>query len=241
MKEFLNYFKVITRVPKFRTVPIGTIIAIVALYLINIFAVADGSCWFAYLALFAFVMGISVFYRCYDSPNMEAAFPVNHKKKLLFRFLSSLLLFLIFVVAVIVVVILVYFFRWISEPLFTFDLWIIRDAFRALGLYGWLFGIAYFIVMYSAGMITGFIKRRRNRNIFLACLCGGVLLFYLITGITYNNNYDEFSGPRLPFSEHYYEFMRLPWLFIVFCFLIAAAMLGWAIYLGIKHYNPKKF
>lgn len=172
---------------------------------------------------------------------METALPLNHRKKLIFRFLSSLLLFLIFVVTVIAVVILVYFIRWISESLFDFDLYIIKEASYILGLYGWLFGIAYFIVMYSAGMIAGFIKRRRNRNIFFACFCGGVFLFYVITFITYRNDYDRYSGYRLPFSRHYFECMQMPWLFIIFCFLIAAAMLGWAIYLGIKHYNPKKF
>lgn len=242
MKDFIKYFNVIVHAPKPKSVPVGTIVAITVLCILNILAVGDGSCWFAFYALFIFAAAIAVFQCCCESPNMEAAFPANHRKKLAYRFLTPFILFLIVTAVMFTVILMVYVIRWMFETHFRFDFDVfVKEMFKALGVYGGLFGLAYLIIMYSAGMITGFIKRRKNRNIFLACFCISEFICYLIMGVHYNNFDDAYSGPRLPFSTHYYASMNRPWLLIVFCFLVAAGMLGIAIYLGVKHYDPKKF
>ncbi|MDE7439020.1 MAG: hypothetical protein K2N23_00690 [Clostridia bacterium] len=241
MKQFLNYYRMLTHGPTLKSLPVGTIIAVAVLYLINILGVGDGSGIFPFLATFSFFIGI-VLFCAYGSPNLEAVFPIGHKKKLLFRFLSSVFSFIIALVCGFTVIMIIQFIIWIFEPAAVYEFADdCKSVFDSMGVYGGLFGLAYLLVMYSSGMIAGFLKRRKMRNIFLACLCIGVFLFYLITALCYNSYSDAFSGPRLPYAAYYYECMRMPWLFLAFCFLIAAGMLGWAIYLGVKHYNPKKF
>ncbi|MDE7439021.1 MAG: hypothetical protein K2N23_00695 [Clostridia bacterium] len=169
----------------------------------------------------AYISGLPLLYGCCSSPNLETAFPINHNKKLVYRFLSSLFMFL---VAVAVIIALIAIVLSISSSVQNF-----LNSFSEMGLYSGLFSFAYIVVMYSSGMIAGFLQRRKHRNIFLILLCVAIFLSSLIMSV-YTRDLDEYSGCRLPFSEMYYGQIGLPWLFITFWILIAAGMLGWSIY-----------
>lgn len=238
---FLKYFKTVTSASKIKA-DTGSIICIVIICMINCLTVIDKGGWVAYIATLPLWAGIWIFNRCLGTPNMECGFPADHRKKLAYRFLSSLLMFFLIIFAMLCAFIFFELISWIFDAGRVKEFAEgVKDTFAAIGVYGTLFGLSFAIIMYSSGMLVNFMVRRRNRNIFLVCLCIILLLFYLITGVTYVNGKDPNSGPRLPFSAYYYGSMNLPWLFILFCFLFAFGMLGWAIYLGIRHYNPKKF
>ena len=230
--QFLLYFKSIFRAPKPKTAPIAPLISVFVIFFLGAVYSFD-SMFCSAVASLAFVSGISLFYGCNPSPNLEAAFPINHRKKLAYRFLSSLFLLLIMIVIIIAVV--------AFGDLIVWDFSEFADFFSEIGLYSLLFTLAYTLILYSAGMITSFLKSRKYRNIFLIVLCVAVFLAFVIMAIVYKNNNDEFSWYRPPFVEIYYGQIGLPWLFVLIWFLIAAGMLGWAICLGVKHYDPKKF
>ena len=230
--QFFLYFKSILRAPKPKSAPIVPLISVFVIFFLGAVYSMDSILCSAVASL-AFVSGISLFYGCNPSPNLEAAFPINHRKKLAYRFLSSLFLLLIMIIVVIAVLSI--------GGLIAWDFTEFTVLFDELGLYSVLFSLAYSVILYSAGMIASFLKRRKYRNIFLILLCFAVFLAFLIMAITYKNNNDWNSGYRSPFAEIYYGQMALPWLFITFWYLVAAGMLAWAIYLGVKHYDPKKF
>ena len=230
--QFLLYFKSILRAPRPKSAPLIPIISVLVIFFLGaVYSMDNVLC--STVASLAFVSGISLFYGCNPSPNLEATFPINHRKKFAYRFLSSLFLLLIMIVCVIAVISI--------GGLIAWDFSRFTVLFDELGLYSVLFSLAYTVIMYSAGMIANFLKRRKHRNIFLILLCVAVFLAFLIMAIVYKNNNDWNSGYRPPFAEIYYAQMGLPWLFTLFWFLIAFGMLGWAIYLGVRHYDPKKF
>ena len=230
--QFFLYFKSILRAPRPKSAPLVPIISVFVIFFLGaVYSMDSAIC--PTVGALAFVSGISIFYGCNPSPNLENAFPINHRKKLAYRFLSSLFWLLIMLVIIIAVISL--------GGLIAWDFTGFTVLFDELGLYSVLFSLAYTVIMYSAGMIAGFLKRRKHRNIFLIVLCVAVFLAFLIMVVIYQNSFDEYSGYRPPFAEIYYAQMGMPWLFITFWLLIALGMLGWAIYLGVKHYDPKKF
>ena len=234
--QFLLYFKSIFRAPRPKSAPIVPLVSIFVIFFLGAVyssVYSLGNIFFSAVASLAFTSGISVFYGCYQSPNLEAAFPLNHKKTLAYRFLSSLFLLLIMIVVVIAVVAI--------GDLIAWDFTEFVNFFTEIGLYSVLFSLAYTVILYSAGMIAGFIKKRKNRNIFLIVLCITVFIAFVIMAVMYKNDLDAYGWYRPPFLEIYYSQIGLPWLFVTIWFLIAAAMLAWAIYLGVKHYDPKKF
>ncbi len=242
MKSFFNYFQIVTHMPQRKSVPVAPIISIAVIYCISLF-LSGANGWLSMISVFAFGTGITLFCTGFGSPNLEAVFPVSHRKKLLYRFASALFLTLLVTVTVFVLVITTVLIVQIFVPSTLQDAVAdIRYGFEATGLYGGLFSLAYLIMLYSSGMIAGFLKRRKTRNIFLAVLCIALFFSDFFMGLPsyYDilNSEHKFAGP---FSAVCYEAMSLPWLAIVFWFLVAAGMLGWAIYLGVKHYDPEKF
>ena len=183
--QFLNYFKMVLRAPRPKASPIALWIAGYFVFFFGIYAGKE------IIASFAFLAGMVMCYYFNSTPNMEAVFPVNHRKKLAYRFLSSLLMYLCMLVVVFVVGVVVFLitavFVSISEG--GFD-WINKtpvegDIFGGFNVYGLLFGFAYLIIMYSAGMITGFFKKRKTRNVWLACLCIAVVLAFVLMSLPY--------------------------------------------------------
>ncbi len=238
--QFLNYFKMVLRAPRPKATPIALWIAGYFVFFFGIYAGKE------IIASFAFLASMVMCYYFNSTPNMEAVFPVNHRKKLAYRFLSSLLMYLcmlavVFVVGVVVFLITAVFVS-ISEG--GFD-WINKtpvegDIFGGFNVYGLLFGFAYLIIMYSAGMITGFFKKRKTRNVWLACLCIAVVLAFVLMSLPYCVENGVFALVS-PVSRECYEAMSLPWLSTVIWLLIAFGALGTVIYMGIRHYDPKKF
>ena len=223
--EFFNYFFALKRAPRPKSQPVALFIAGYALFFSS-FYLGGVVGWFPFLAALAFAAGLTISYMCNSTPNLETVFPVNHKKKLIYRFLSSLLMFLMLtamVVITILVVLAISFifasiasggFEWLHEEEFVTDTNImVNKVFGSMGVYGGLFGLAYFVILYSAGMVTGFIKKRKTRNIFLTCLCAGVALSWLIMCIPYiiKNSSLSLSGAS-PFNSACYEAMSAPWV-----------------------------
>ncbi len=242
MKKFLYYFRIVSRLPQSKSIPVVPIISAAFIYFISVF-LSGANGWAPIIAASVFGFGIALFCTCYGSPNLEAVFPVSHGKKLLYRFMSVLLMFVLFIATLFAVSCLIFLIVCIFVPSTLSEVGSdVKNMFEQTGLYGGLFSVAYFIILYAAGMITGFLKRRKARNIFLICLCVALFLAYFFMGLPYynsiNNSEHTFAGP---FSSACYAAMALPWLAIVFWFVIAAGITGAAIYLGVKHYDPKKF
>ena len=242
MKNFFYYFRTVSRLPQSKSMPVAPVISAAVIYFISLMLSA-GNGWVPIIAVAAFGSGTVLFCNRYGSPNLEAVFPVSHGKKLLYRFMSVLLMLILFVITLLAVCVLIILVVHIFVPSSLSEVGQdVKNMFTETGLYGGLFGVAYFIILYSAGMITGFIKRRKVRNIFLICLCVALFLSHFFMGLPYynsiNNPEHTFVGP---FSSACYAAMSLPWLAIAFWFVIAAGITCAAIYLGVKHYDPKKF
>ena len=96
MKKFLYYFRIVSRLPQSKSIPVVPIISAAFIYFISVF-LSGAIGWAPIIAASVFGFGIAWFCTCYGSPNLEAVFPVSHGKKLLYRFMSVLLMFVLFI------------------------------------------------------------------------------------------------------------------------------------------------
>lgn len=248
--EFFNYFKALLRSPRPKSVQVFLFVSVYVIFFVSTFAGGVAGV-FTFLAAIAFASSISIGYCCNSKPNLEGAFPVNHNKKLLYRFLSSLLMFLIVVAIIIAVMIVIFIISLIfvlifggspdvfNDPEFSEDVTETINTFSYIGVNGGLSALAYYILLYSGGMIAGFIKKNKHRNIYLLCLLAGIILTLIIMVLPYYAQNSDYLIS--PFSQTCFDAMAVPWLCTVIWFLAAFGALGVSIYMGIKHYDPKKF
>lgn len=180
------------------------------------------------------------------SPNPAKLMPISGKRRCVYDFLIALYYAFIALTVVALVTGVVALIAWVAvsasggaesggeENPFTLN----------CGVYGGIFSAAYVLIMYSAGMISGFFKRRKQRNIFLAVLVICITLGLLFTGLPHLVNgvkipdYPPFGSP---FSSLCYESMKLPWLCSLLWCLVAVVSFASAVYTGIKYNKPEKY
>ena len=247
MKQFFNYFRALNFTPKPKRVQFVAIFAGVLIFYLNfIFAILEAenpiAVVLSFLCSFVFLSGLILSNYFGSSPNLYSLIPISSKKSLLYRFLSVLFMFVLMVVIAVAV------FAFITLIAFLFSLIpacngeaelpddglnFPEAVYYPIGLYGGLFFAAYFILMYASGMIIGLCKKRKSRNIYTVCLFVGLFISMMATATS--------SDFVAPFVNACFEAMALPWLCILYWFILAFAMLGAAIFMGVKYYNPKKF
>lgn len=202
----------------------------------------------AVFACFLFFVGSLIGLHRNASPNLARLIPISGKRKCLYDYFAVLLYTLIGIVCAALVI-----------GIFALIVWAATSAFGGAedggateeilvryhsGVYSGIFCAAYVIILYSAGMLGGYFKSRKRRNIFYALFIFALILGLFFTMIPYLNNAQassENSALVSPFVEECYAYMKLPWLCVLFWCLIAAAMLFWSVYKSRQYHNPKKY
>lgn len=243
--EFLNYFEASLRTPTKRTWNFADLMTFVFAYVLVGFSFVYGLSALNFAALASSFCCSSVFAAALsyskltdNSPNLVSVMPIAPRKSLLYKFLSVLVFF---VMRLLVIVLFL-----LAVGLITFAIMLIIEAASGnlgnlsdggevaeevrtvlpMGVYGGIFAAAYFVCMYSAGMIWGFIKNYKIKLVFEV----GVLAAVIVAMKLMEN----------PFVMESYGKMSLPWLCATLCCVVAAAALGTAIYMGIKR-NKKYY
>lgn len=197
------------------------------------------------LAGLLFLCGAVVGVCLNNKPNVATLMPISPKKSLVFRYVSPFILCVI--VAALILAVMVVSGLTVLAVMAIVDGGLnfedsgdeIEEIVYSMGVYGGIFAAAYFVIMYSASMITGFIQSRKIRNWYLVGFMIILFAAILLTGTPYYVDAGTDRYIASPFINVCYESMRLPWLCITFWCLAAAALLGTAIYLGIKRYFKK--
>ena len=247
VKQFINYFNAALRSPRHRRLQIFFFFFFYILLFNGVIFATTLSLNFytgflAFIAELAFLAAVVMNGHHLCRPNLVSQMPIGTNKSLAFRFLAALALFVCFVLAIF----LFFFACWAITAIFAlmvgetppYDFWIIYDEFdhySRIGMYGGLFSAGYFVIMYSAGMLSGFFKRRAHRNIFLACFAAA--LFFIL--LFYSVPHSEVIASGSPFTEHCFLTMAYPEVAITVWLVIAAAMLGCTVYMGVKRYKTK--
>lgn len=180
------------------------------------------------------------------NPNLAKLMPLSGKRKCVYDFLLTLFYSLVAIIAVAVLI----------GIIALIVLTVVQATGGAesgggdnpflypVGVYGGIFCAAYIVILYSAGMISGYIKNRRRRNIFLTAFLVAVAAGILLTGLPYilNGVYDpELLRFCPPFIDECYKYMKLPWLCSVAWGLTAAGTFVSAVYMGREYHKPKKY
>lgn len=255
--SFFVYFKAMMYMPRQKNDFVLSFILVYIMLLVNAMTgILSGNL----IALIIVFLSIVLLMSCFivgnsvnNRPNLAEMLPLNHKTKLLYRFLSPIwlgILSILILVAAFVV------FGLISSMI-----GLILSAFsnpetseiieaedqtekifgNAMGVYGGIFTAAYVLLIYSAGMIYIFLKRKKHRIIFWFCFMAFMIVSFLLMVLPYSHNIDGLGDSISPFVAKCYEPMAMPWLCVAVWCLIAVAAFGTAVYLGIKSCDPKKY
>ncbi len=247
--SFFGYFRALGYAPVKKNAQISKGVACYLTFLITFFiAGISGNLYsllFAFIASMLFLTCIIAGGCCDNTPNLVQMMPLSHKRKTLYRFLAPFWMFILiaaFLLAVFIVVgTVIAVIAAIAQSAGgaasdgTSEE---EEVFYAMGVYGGIFSFLYIVFMYSCGMIAGFIKKNKYRNVFLLSVCGAIVISFVLMSVP---RISRGGGLESPFVSACYESMALPWLCITIWGILAAAALGTAIYLGIKSSNPKKF
>lgn len=212
--------------------------------------VALGVCFVAAIAF-----GASMFMAMGRSfrPNLVLLTPISGKRKCVYDFLTALY-FTLIAVFMAVAVVLFFFMIGLIIGLITNAISgggsseeeSSELATQAMGVHGGLFAAIYFIILYSGGMIGGYIKRRKYRNIYLGCFLVALVLGIVLTEQSAHDAYKltlttSFPMFASPFTEITYQCMNLPWLCTALWGVAAIAFLAAAVYLAWQYHKPKKY
>ena len=253
--SFYNYFKSVTYAPILRVPVLASVLAAYFVMGTTVFGgITSDNGWafsLAFICSMVFMAGIIMGNYYNRKPDLVSLMPISPARSIVYRFLSVL------VMAVLMIVVMVLVFSCIFLIICMFSLIpgcneIMEEApddvvdavvSYPVGVYGGIFSFAFFMIMYSGGIIAGLIKRQKLRNIFLLCFCAGILLGEILMSLPFMNNpdYSLYSSFKLvsPFLNICYEAMALPQLCIALCCVVAAAMFGFAVYLGIRENKLK--
>ncbi len=239
IKELFNYYKATVFAPRgkirqYAPIVAGYFLLILGLQLSGLYNFNNGaavSC--AGTAGVLFLSGAAAGICTNSKPNLIALMPISRKKSLVFRFIT---VFLIWLTAMAVIFAAMLFVGLLTAVIVS----IVEGGESVLdypmGVYGGLFTAFYFVMLYSASMLSGLIKSRKVCNIFLLCfvilLFGGILLMGIPCKL-------QTGSLAAPFVSACYESMSMPWLFITLWGVAAFALFGVALYLGIKQYSAK--
>lgn len=247
--SFFNYLGGLMRAPinnrnygQFELILFGYLIAAIGFYFG--FMGGNGGA-LAVVAVSAFLLlgGFSTSIYTTKTPNIASMMPLSGKRELLYRFFASMVMaiWIFAVVAAVVILISVITFLFALIPNCAEDApeggEVIEAISFKIGVYGGIFSAAYIVLMYSAGVLSTFFKRRKNRNIFFGLFSAALLVGLLCTALPYNLDpiYKNAGLPvGSPFIGACYEVMGAPWLCVTLWCLVAAGTLGAAVYMGIK-------
>ena len=183
-------------------------------------------------------------------PNLVSLMPVSYKRRIVYDFLGAIAYTLI----VLFIIGCIFFIGFIIGRIVSAvsggvvpdedDADIAFKFINNIDVYGGIFCAVYCLITYSAGIISSCFKKRRHRNIFLLCFVIALGLGVALSGIPYVMHLPESAGRlrlAMPFVSDCYKYMAAPWLCTLLWCIVAAGMLGTAIYLSYKYHKPKAF
>ena len=191
----------------------------------------------AYVAGLLFLCGAVVSACINCKPNVATLMPLGRKKRLVFTFVSPLILCILILLFVLALIVVGGFIFLSLSTIFNGPLdfnYILEEEIRhTMDMYSGIFVAAYFIIMYSGSMLAGFIQSRKRRNWYMVGFLLSLFVGIILTGMTYYQcNPVRFVAS--PFVSKCYKDMQFPWLCVTAWCVIAFALLGTAIYFGIK-------
>lgn len=180
------------------------------------------------LALGLFIAaGMTAAYRR-AQPNLASLMPLTSRKKVFYQFMSPIF----FVITVIVmmwlistvftlVFTLLFSIDRVSLDMFTVYWRLIKEGVENMGGYGFTLFLFFTVICYAAGMVFGFIDKKRYQLLF----AGGfylmlIVAFYLITLPCKQTAGTFFFNPP-PFYKTTLAYLKYPWLAVVLAGLAA--------------------
>lgn len=184
--------------------------------------------------LFYFSLLIGLQSEC--SPGVTKLLPMGYKRKLVYRYCSALLYALLVIVLFVVIIFIIGLIVFLCVTITSGGV-VAEEAeeeseevLRMMGVYGGIFGAAYILLMYSAGMLAGYIAQRRVRNVFLAVFFAALICGMLLTSVP--------SGFIGPLANDCFTAMSLPYLAVTVWAVLAVGMFCASVYIGYRHEKP---
>ena len=203
----------------------------------------------SFLCTFVFLSGLVIGDSYNRKPNIASLMPLTRKQNIVYRFVSVLILFLYILgimllafLAISIVSYLIFVLPYGGDMDMNGADEAAEFVGKQIGVYGGLFSICYFILMYSAGVISGFFTRRKHHNIYLLCVCAAIFVSFELMCLPYSKSSSRPTSvlginKASPFINASFEAMKLPQLCIAIWFVLAFASLGAAVYLAIRQYK----
>jgi len=182
------------------------------------------------------------------TPNLSKLLPISGKRKWLYDNLIVFFYTFIGLIIAVVIIGIIFLIVWLALTISgggeSVDETEDSPFMYNIGVYGGIFSAAYVVILYSAGLISGYLKSRKQSNIFLAGFVVALVLGLIFTGLPYY--FKGIHGPEQPlfcspFIQNCYEHMAVPWLCSLLWGLVAAGIFAAAIYSGLKYHKPKKY
>lgn len=200
------------------------------------------------LALFVLCLGYGK--RMETTPNNVNTLPVSHRKKtvwyLLAPFFSLIIGLVVFFIGTLVFYGILCLISYCNgqEIIPLFDLEELT-ALREVGLLGGLFCAIYVIICYSVATIAGLTKKKLYRYLTLtAFVIINAVIFLAVSASSPTQGTGEaviFAYECSLFTDKSYTLLPGLWALLMCCGLIAAGLLGFAIYLTCKRFSVKKY
>lgn len=216
----------------------------------TVFTLSISSAICAFIGAILFIAGAQLGLFRNIKPNLATLMPISYKRRIVYDFLGAIvctvIAILLFCLVVLFGVILGIIIAAISGDVSANeeDAEIAVTIFRSVGAYGGVFCAVYCLITYSAGLLSSYFRRRKNRNIFLLCFVIAMGLGTTFSGLPYAMHSPEATGrfkTMLPFVDECYRYMSAPWLCTLLWCLVAAGMLAAAIYMSYRYHKPKAF
>lgn len=200
------------------------------------------------LALFVLCLGYGK--RIETTPNNVNILPISHRKKTVWYMLAP---FFSLIIGLVVFFIVMLVFFGIESlilycngkdiiPLFDFEE---LAAIREVGLLGGLFCAIYVIICYSVATIAGLTKKKLYKYLTLtAFVVINAIIFLAVSASSPTDGTGEafiFIYQCSLFTAKSYTLLPGLWALLMCCGLIAAGLLGFAIYLTCKRFSVKKY
>ena len=254
MREFLyknSFFRYTAAINLNSNKSLQLVAPFISFYLIAIISIASGlmsgspvGSVVALTASLLFLAGCITGTIRNSAPNLVSLMPLSGKRRCVYDFLAVLWFTFIGIIFIALFIALIAFIAWVVTAVGGGEVDEEVKAFfsNEIGLYGGIFCAAYTVILYSAGMIGGYLKAGRRRNGFFAAVIVAILLGLFFTGLSYMNNSEVSTGVSsicAPFVNKCYAYMQFPWLCVLFWCLIAAGMFATAIYMSWNYHKPK--
>ena len=260
--ESYRYFRAARTSPVWRRQqPIVYVMLYFFAALLVIYTFATSPCYVSMLmvifSLITFASALIIGEYLRNAPSLATLMPLSERKKLIYRFTSSLYMLLRIILCIAV--------GFLTIIILGSIIFAISDAVKGgiasdssdesnpltvlMGTYGGIFAAAFVIICFSAGIISGYFKKSKNRNMFIFCFLIAVILSFIFTGLPYLLAHRHTMAAThaittkivSPFIEACYADMSVPWLCSLLWCLAAAGSLSAAIIIGIKKMKSSEY